>query len=191
MNTTIILKNVRLAFSDNLVVAKSLSGGKPRFTANFIIEDDAMLKVVRAAVEEIAKVEFAGKTPTGKDCCLRDGNDNVSGKTGEVYSGFEGKFYLSGSRAEKLKAPLVVNGRKEAVQPGDAGFPQAGDYVNAKVSLYSINGKNDKGGDKAHGKKICCGIEVVQFLRKGESFGAGAPTTDGLDTVDEDPTADL
>jgi len=191
MKIQIVLKNVRLAFSDNLVVAKALSGGKPRYTANFIIEDDATLKAVRAAVDEITKAEFAGKALSGKDSCLRDGNDNISGKTGEVYSGFEGKFYLSGSRADKLGAPLVVNGRKDPVNPGDAGFPQAGDYVNAKVSLFSVNGKNDKGGDKTYGKKICCGIEVVQFLRKGESFGAGAPTTDGLDTVEEDPTAEL
>ena len=191
MNTTIVLKNVRLAFSDNLVVAKALSGGKPRYTANFIIEDDATLKAVRAAVAEITKVEFGGKALTGKDCCLRDGNDNISGKTGEVYSGFEGKFYISASRAEKLLAPKVVNGRLQDVRPGEQGFPQAGDYVNAKVSLFSINGKNDKGGDKTYGKKICCGIEVVQFVRKGESFGSGAPSVDGMEAVEEDPPAEL
>lgn len=191
MNTTIVLNNVRLAFSDNLVIPKALSGGKPRYTANFIIEDEATLKAVRAAVAEITKAEFGGKELTGKDNCLRDGNENISGKTGEIYSGFEGKFYLSAARAEKLLAPKVTNGRLKDVRPGEQGFPQAGDYVNAKVSLFSVNGKNDKGGDKLHGKKICCGIEVVQFVRKGESFGSGAPSVDGMEAVEEDPTAEL
>lgn len=190
MNITKVVPNLRLAFSDNLVVAKALAGGKPRFTANFIIESPESLKLVQDAINQIAKEEFGGKAPTGKDSCLRDGNDNISGKTQEVYDGFAGKFYISGSRAEKLLAPKVVDGRLNDVRPGDKGYPNAGDYVTAKLSFYSINGKNDKGGDKTYGKKICCTIEVVQFIRKGESFGSAAPSVDGMTAAEDSDEID-
>lgn len=191
MNKEITIKNVRLAFSDNMVVPKALGGGKPRYTISPIFENNPTeLKKVRDAIDEIIKVEFAkGKPLAAEDICLRDGNNHTN-REGEIYKGFEGNFYLAAARSEKQGPPLVVNGRLEPVRPGDAGFPQAGDYVNIKVEIYSQNGVNDKKND--YGRKINCTYSVVQFVRKGESFGGGAaPSVAGLEVVEEDPTAEL
>ena len=60
-----------------------------------------------------------------------------------------------------------------------------------KQLVYTVNGKNDKGGDATYGKKICCEIEVVQFVSKGESLGGGAPTTAGLEDLGDDEADNL
>ena len=58
--------------------------------------------------------------------------------------------------------------------------------MNARINLFSLNGKGDKKANPAYGKKICCGLEVVQFAAKGEPFGASKPSADGFDAEDED-----
>jgi len=187
MNIKLTLKGVRLAFSDNMTVTKSIGGGKPRYTANFIFENvPGELKKAKDAIAAITKAEFdSGKALTGDDLCLRDGNDNVSSKTNEVYEGFAGNFYLAAARAESQGPPLIVNGRLDPVRPGEAGFPHAGDYVNVIVNVYSQNGKGDK--KNAYGRKINCSFETVQFARKGESFGGGTPpSTEGLEPEEAD-----
>ena len=193
MNKEITIKNVRLSFSDNMVVSKAIGGGKPRWTCNLIFENNPTeLKKVRDAIDEITKVEFAKGKPLGPDdICLRDGNTNVN-KEGEVYAGYVGNFFLSAARADngRQEPPLIVNGRLEPVRPGSVGYPQSGDYVNVKIEVYSQNGVNDKKND--YGRKINCTFSVVQFVRKGESFGGGAaPSVAGLEPVEEDPTAEL
>ncbi len=198
MNVTLKLNNVRLAFSGGLTEAKTINGGKPRFGATFIIEDAATLKAVKEAVESIAKAEFNGKTPLGGDCAFRDGDLNI-GKDDQVYKGFEGKWYVSANRAAHLGAPLILDNRKDPAtgQPRtiadklDNKFPEAGDYVNAKISFYSINGKGDKKNNPTFGKKICAQVEVVQFFAKGEAFGAGRPTADGFDECEGPDDSDL
>lgn len=185
-----MLKNVRLSFSQNLTSPKAIKGGKPRYTANFIIDPKVNAKElaeINATIKEIADEEFNKQVPEGKDCCLRNGDKTQDAKTGEAYKGYEGKLYLSAARAESQGPPLVVNRAAVAVQPRDDGYPQPGDYVNAKVNLFSINGKNDKGGDKTHGKKICCSIEAVQFKTTGESLGGSRkPTAEGFEAEDEE-----
>ena len=190
MNKTIVIKEVRIAFCDNLVKAgKATPESKARFGANFIIQDAAGLKLVQDTVAEIGKAEFNGKPPTGKDCSFRDG-DTATDKDGNVYNGFEGKWFVAAYRREDQFAPVVVDQRKQKVQPGDEFFPRAGDYVNVKVQFYSQNGKNDK--KNAYGKKINASLEAVQFVRRGESFGGSTPPTDdGFEEVPFDDGDDI
>jgi hypothetical protein len=194
MNIELMLKNVRLAFSDGLVEAKVVAGGKPRYGCTLIIEDPATLEQVRKAVAEIEKEEFRGVKIEGKDNALRDGNKNINSKTGEIYIGFEGKHYISANRAKTQGPPLILDNKKDPQtgQPRilkdklDDKWPQAGDYVNAKVSFFSINGKNDKKANPTFGKKVCAQLEVVQFYREGDKFGASKPTPAGFDEVPDE-----
>jgi len=152
---------------------------------------------VEDAIKALAKEKFKGIVPPGNDSAFRDGNTNI-GKDDEIYKGFEGKWYLGANRAGKLGAPLILDNKKDPAtgKPRiiadklDTKFPEAGDYVNAKISLFSINGKGDSSANPTFGKKICCGLEVVQFAAKGEPFGASKPTADGFDAEEED-TDDL
>lgn len=200
MNTEIIVKKVRLSFSQNLIEAKASKGGdKPRYSANFIIdmstEEGRKTKAqVDKVIEEILAEEFKGRELVGKDVCLRKGDTQIDKKTDEVYKGYAGNFFISGARSEKRGAPLVTGYKTSAgaVARNHDEFPESGDWVNAKLNIYSLNGKNDKGGDPSHGRKICCEIQVVQLAAKGEPLGGGGkPTTAGLDDIDEVDVDDL
>ena len=186
MKKEIIITNARLSFPD-LETPKSVSGGKPRFGAVLLLDKDKDKKTIdkiEAVLKEIAKEEFGGKLPTGNDTCLRDGDD-------KEYDGYANTRTLHASRAEKRGKPIVISGDKTPVKPGDANYPYAGCYVNAKVSIFSLNGKNDKGGDKTHGKKLCCELQVLQWAKKGEPFGSGTPTTDDMPEVEAEDDEDL
>lgn len=205
MNIDLIIKGPRIAFCQDLIKAKSLEGGKPRFTAQFILDQSTpegkeALKQVKAAIAEIAKTEFKGKVPAGKDCALRDGDDNIDKKADAPYNGFAGNMYLSGARAEQLGPPLVVgrkivtetaNGvtRPVALHPSDESFPRAGDFVVLKCSIYSMGGKNDK--PTKFGAKICCQIETVQFMKRGEALAGGGPANvAGLEDMPDEEVED-
>lgn len=194
MNKEYILRNVRLSFSKNLIEASSTNGGKPRYTGNFILdmttpEGKAQKAELDKVIAEIMAEEFKGRTLEAKELFLRDGNKSIDAKTDEPYEGYAGNYYISGARSEKKGPPLVVDRKRQPITQLSDQFPYAGDYVNAVVNIFSLNGKNDKGGDPTHGKKICCEIGTVQFVRSGESLGGGGkPTTKGLEDLgDEEP----
>lgn len=198
MNKEYIARNVRLSFSRNLIELTDKKGEKPRYTSNFIIdmsspEGKKMKAEIDAIIDEIMAEEFKGRTIEGKDLFLRKGDTQVD-KDGEIYEGYKGNYYIAAARSEKRGVPLVT-GRKTsagAVSRNHDEFPEPGDNVNLKVNFFSLNGKNDKGGDPAHGKKICAEIQVVQFVRKGEPLGGGGkPNTSGLDDIDEVDVDDL
>jgi Protein of unknown function (DUF2815) len=192
-----VLVSARLAFSDGLIETKVVAGGKPRYSCCLILDQESLAKC-REAVNSIIKEEFKGVAPQGKDNALRDGNLNISSKTGEVYDGFEDLWYISANRAETQGPPLVLDNKKDPQtnQPRiikdkrDEKFPQAGDYVKAKVSFFSINGKGDKKANPTFGKKVCAQLEVIQFWKEGDKFGASKPTPQGFDALpdEEDPS---
>lgn len=173
MNKELILRNVRFSYLHIDQPKAAKQGDKPRYSANFILEPGhPQIDEVRKIIREIEAAEFGGREITGKDTCFRNGNTMVD-EDNEVRDGYVDAFYISAARAEKRKAPRVVNLNKRDVRPGDSDFPQSGDYGNVIVNFYSLNGKNDKGGDKSHGKKVCCEIGTVQFATKGEPLGGG------------------
>ena len=201
MNVELTLKNCRLAFADSMTEARSVAGGAERYSVVLIIEDDATLKQVRDAMDQIAKEEFGGKAPEGPNSCFRDGNKNVSQKSGTVYEGFANKFYLSANRAFKQGPPLVLSNRKDPdtgkpkilTDKRSESWPVSGDYVNAKVTLFTLNGANDRKNARttAFGRKVCCELSAVQYWKKGERFGASAPSPEGLDTLPEEEDSEM
>jgi hypothetical protein len=181
VNKEYILKNVRLSFP-NLHEAKSVNGGAPRYGAAFLLDKDSdkkQIKEIEAILKEIADAEFGGKLPTGDRLALRDGAE-------KDYDGYENAMVVSANRAEKRRRPAVVNSKNEQVSPDEDGYPYAGCFVHAKVNFFSMNGKNDKGHDPTHGKRICAELQVVKFSKHGEPFGSSTPTVDDMPDSDEE-----
>jgi hypothetical protein len=107
--------------------------------------------------------------------CLRDGDL-------EDYDGYEGMLYVS-SNSPSTRPPQVVTNRRDSktgswleAGPGQKGSPYSGCYVNAVVRLWAQDNK--------HGKRINASLEVVQFLRDGEAFGAAPVNADDKFTDD-------
>lgn len=171
----VILKDVRLSFAH---LHEPSKGGKNKegevvkgsFQARFLMEKGTpgtkanQDKIKKAGHDAKVKAwgENEAKWPKLKPdrVCLRDGDL-------EDWDGYEGNLYLAASSNRK---PQIITNRKgkdkkwiEAV-PGGPGDPYSGCYVNALVRLWVQ--------DNEHGKRLNASVEVVQFLRDGDPFGA-------------------
>lgn len=163
------LTNVRLSYP-NLFVAKAQEEGKePKFSATFLLDKKqhaAQITQVEKLIERTALDFFKKKVPLGKKC-LRDGND----KSDKEGYGDEVMFVNSSN----TKRPVVVDADKSALGPQDSR-PYAGCYVNAIIRLFAYD--HPKGG-----KGVSASLQAIQFVKDGDSFGAG--------TVDVDTAFDV
>ena len=172
----VILKDVRLSFAHLFEPSK---GGKNKdgeeikgsYQARFLMEKDTpqtkenLAKIKRAGhdAKEKAWGSDESKWPKLKPdrVCLRDGDL-------EDWDGYEGNFYLA---ANSQRKPQVITNRKGKdrkwieAEPGGANSPYSGCYVNALVRLWVQDSKE-------FGKRLNASLEVVQFLRDGDPFGA-------------------
>jgi hypothetical protein len=172
----VILKDVRLSFAHIFEPSKPRTDPttkeviKGSYQARFLLEKGTPLakqnmdKIKKAAHDAKAKEfgENEAKWPKLKPdrVCLRDGDL-------EDWDGYEGHFYLAANSARK---PQVITNRKGKdgkwveAEAGGTNSPYSGCYVNALVRLWVQNNE--------HGKRLNASLEVVQFLRDGEAFGA-------------------
>jgi hypothetical protein len=177
------LKNVRLSFPE-LFTPKSIDGGKARFTANFLIPktDKEQIKAIKSIIDEITNEEFGGKALPADKLPFRDGDE-------KDYDGYEGCYAISTAKQAELGRPTVVDKDKTPLVAED-GKPYPGCYVNAIVRFYALNGKSTK-KPNGYGKRICCSLEVVQFAKDGEAFGAPKADLNELPDMEEDDLNDL
>jgi hypothetical protein len=175
------LTNVRLAFP-TLFEAKTVNGeGKPAFSASFLISpDDPQVKVINAAIEQVAKEKWGAKAEAvlkqmrAQDkVCLHDGDLKSN------YDGFPDNLYVSSRSATR---PLVIDKDKSPLAESD-GKPYAGCYVNASIELWAQ--------DNNYGKRVNASLRGVQFFRDGDAFaGGGAASEDEFDEITDGATAD-
>lgn len=169
------LTNVRLSYP-NLFVARAMEEGKePKFSAAFLLnkkEHAGIIKQIEKLTERVALDEFKKKV-TLKRVPLRDGNerDGVEGYGDEV-------MFLN---ATEKRRPVVVD-RDLTPLTKDDPRPYAGCYCNATIRLFAYE-------HKTGGRGVSAALRAVQFVRDGESFGAGPvsaeeefePVTDDVD----------
>jgi len=107
---------------------------------------------------------------------LRDGDQ-------EDWDGYAGQHYIS-ANAPIADRPSVITNRKDGndkwidAEPGKAGAPYSGCYVNAVIEIWVQDNK--------HGKRLNCKLKAVQFFRDGEAFSSNAPVD-----VNEEFTDDM
>lgn len=174
----LILLNVRLSFP-KLWEAEAIEGGKPRYGCSLLIpkDDKAQLGAINRIIKAITDEEFGGKALPGDKLPIHDGSE-------KDFDGYDGVYYLSANRSEKQGRPTIVDQNKRPLTRDD-GKPYPGCYVNAWVRFYAINGKSSK-QPNGYGKRICASLEVVQFWKDGEQFGASKPDLGELPGGDED-----
>lgn len=191
MGTIVQLKNVRIAFIDELFEPGQYEGkGDFRHTATFIVEPgSANDKAIQAAIQAEAVTAWGKKA----DAMLEDlrgdkkafsYQKNKKDKTGEVYEGFEDRYALSGVRKQKDGSPVFLHKfldpetKKPQRLTGKEGVIYAGCYVNAKVEMWAQVGTY---------RGMRCGLLGVQFSDHGDSFGgASRASDDGFDAVEAD-----
>jgi hypothetical protein len=169
----VILKNVRLSFP-SIFEMSSIGDGEPAYSAKFIIEPDSEnAKLLKAAVEAVAKDKWkekaAGVLQTLKeDKKVAYVEGPYKNKNGEPYDGYEGMFNLS-ARSSDVK-PTVKDRRNQTVAKGDAGAPYNGCYVHTAVDIWAQDNK--------WGRRINCKLLGVMFYKDGTPFSGGAAASD-------------
>lgn len=166
----IIIRGARLSFPEIWKPKKIGTDGKPRYTVNLLLdpaipEQKAQIVSVKAMVERLTRegLKKDVKLPRDKTCLRKDDEAR--------YEGYENMWYITAARAESQGPPLVVDQKKNKLAPGSP-IPYAGCYVNCKIRLYF----QDYDGVK----RVNASLEVVQFVRNGEAFGAGLASADDM-----------
>ena len=176
---SIILPNVRLSFPnlDKPTVIGKDPNETPKYRASFLLdpsnqEHAPVIAKLLSEAQRIAKVYWEGDVPKSLEKCFGKGND-----LDKVYDGYADMVFVKANSATRI--PIVgrtkgADGKFVPLAPGDAQWPYAGCYVNAKISLWTQG---------SHGRKAINGnLLSMQFVKNGEAFGG---------RTDSDPDADF
>lgn len=172
---TVKLRNVRLSFADLFTKTASVKDGPLKYRASFLIdpatpEGRTNLKLLAAARKHVEleafKREMTYKDP--KRLCIQDGNECISQKSGEVYSGYADMMVVSATNNKNFP---IIDADKTPLTAED-GRPYNGCRVNAIIRLYAVKDK-DKGGNG-----LFAGLNAVQFYRNDEPFGGSTVDVD-------------
>lgn len=152
------LENVRLSYP-NLFTAKAMEGGKPKFSASFLMDKKKhapLIKKIEATIERAMLDKFQKKVPL-KNVCLRDGND----KEGKEGYGDDVMYLVAKSDTR----PAVVDQQVNPLVEAD-GKIYGGCYVNATIEVFGYS-------HPTGGKGVSAQLRAIQFVKDGPSFGAG------------------
>jgi len=152
------LNNVRLSFPHLFKPHAMQEGQDEKYSATFILDNTehaATMDAIEARIERLVLDEF--KKPirlTGE--LIRDGNEKSD------MDGYgDGVSFISTSR--KTRPPVVDRDLSPITE--EDGKIYAGCYVNATIRLWVQN--------NSYGKRVNAELRAVQFVKDGESFGAG------------------
>jgi hypothetical protein len=213
---TVMLKGVRLSFTDSLMAAKpTVKDGVPKHTANVLIqtgsknEAENKAKVI-AAMRAACELEFGeGKGDMFKTIaddnnarvCYRKG-ERFRNSDDEVYKGYEGAMVVAGAGPGGSKSPrrpkLFDRRRRQLDEVNPAtGKPHftvndipeifySGVEADTKISFYAVSSK-DQGG-----RGVFCSIEAIRSHEQGDRMAGGAVQTsaDEFDDLDDDVAGD-
>ncbi len=158
------LTNVRLSYPQ-LFTAKSPEPGKePVFSASFLLDKKdhaSLIKHIEKMTERVALDQFKKKVKLARQP-LRDGNEK------EDKEGYGDEVMFISAR--NAKRPVVVDGDLTPLAATDSK-PYAGCYVNATIRLFAYD-------HPTGGKGVSASLRAIQFVKDGESFGAGPVNAD-------------
>lgn len=149
------LNNVRLSYPNLFQPKASEGSGKPKYSANFILDKKkhaALIKEIQLAIETIQKEQLKGKSVLG--VCLKDGSlkQDTDGYGPDI-------MFVSASN--EARRPVVDRNISPITEQD--GKIYAGCYVNATIRLWAQDNK--------YGRRVNADLRAVQFVKDGDSFG--------------------
>jgi len=170
--TKVITGVCRLSYA-NIWQAKSINGGKPKFSTSVLIpkSDTATVNRIKAAIkvayeEGESKLKGTGKTVpplAALKTPLRDGDTERPDDPA-----YAGHWFVN---ANSDTAPGVVDVNRQPII--DTSEIYSGVYARASLSFYAFNSNGNKG--------IACGLQNIQKVRNGESLGGRTRAEDDFD----------
>ena len=179
INPTKVITGVNTRWSyANVWEAKSINGGKPKFSVSLIIpkDDTATVNKIKAAIQSAyeegqSKLKGNGKTvPTLSiiKTPLRDGD--LERPDDEAYAGC---YFIN---ANSASAPGIVDSDRQPVI--DRSEVYSGVYGRASINFYAFNSNGNKG--------IACGLNNLQKMKDGEALGGKSRAEDDFATGDDE-----
>ena len=179
INPTKVITGVNTRWSyANVWEAKSINGGKPKFSVSLIIpkDDTATVNKIKAAIQSAyeegqSKLKGNGKTvPTLSiiNTPLRDGD--LERPDDEAYAGC---YFIN---ANSASAPGIVDSDRQPVI--DRSEVYSGVYGRASINFYAFNSNGNKG--------IACGLNNLQKIKDGEPLGGKSRAEDDFATADDE-----
>ena len=179
INPTKVITGVNTRWSyANVWEAKSINGGKPKFSVSLIIpkDDTATVNKIKAAIQSAyeegqSKLKGNGKTvPTLSiiKTPLRDGD--LERPDDEAYAGC---YFIN---ANSASAPGIVDSDRQPVI--DRSEVYSGVYGRASINFYAFNSNGNKG--------IACGLNNLQKIKDGEPLGGKSRAEDDFATDDDE-----
>ena len=182
------IKNARASFL-NIRQPYSPKTGEPKFTGNFICNDETTVSLdggktwqpyadaMNIALTQLCKDKWNGKVPAKMEnyvYCKADG----SGTRDAYVNDEETRFFVAGVKVkDRPHGPLIID-QKRLPLPAESGHPVSGDYVNVILNLFAYEWEGKKG--------VSGSLEGIQYLREGEPFGAKAVESSAFDEEEVD-----
>jgi len=152
---------------------KGDSTSNPRFGCQIYIpkSDESTKAKIDKEIARLSKLHFKGVKPKSKDLCIKDGD----GEDGDENT--KGHWILSANRAESQGRPQVVDRNRRPIDSAESATVYAGCYCNFLVSFFVPK----------NWAKITASLEIVQFVKDGDPFGAPRPAAeDVMPELDEE-----
>lgn len=163
-----MIPNARLGYPKlwKAEAIKDMADSKPRFGCAIYLpkSDEATKAKIDTEITRLAKLHFKGTKPKAKDICIVDGD----GEDGDENT--KGYWIISANRAESQGRPQVVDRKAKPIDSSDASTVYAGCRCNFLVSFFKPKSWN----------KICASLEIVQFVKDDEPFGAPRPKAEDV-----------
>jgi hypothetical protein len=156
----VLIPNSRLGYPKlwKAEAIKGVADSKARFGCAIYLPktDEATKAKIDKEIARLSKINFKGVKPKSKDLCVTDGD----GEDGDENT--KGYWIISANRAESQGRPQVVDRARKPIDSSDASTVYAGCVCNFLVSFFVPK----------NWSKICASLEIVQFVKDGDPFGA-------------------
>lgn len=175
--TKVVTGKVRLSYVHLFEPYSNQDDQEPKYSCVLLIpkSDKATLKKLRAAIEAAAEAgkntKFNGKIPPNLKTTLRDGDEDGDLERNPEY---EGHMFMS---VNSKTRPGIVD--KDVNPILDSTEVYSGCYARVVIRAFAF--------DQAGNKGVSFGLNAVQKLADGESFGAARVDPDAVfDDLDDD-----
>lgn len=139
--------------------------GKEEFELTLLFpKDSEAAKQLKQAVVTAAKEKFGDNIPASFKNPIKDGNQAIDKKSGQVKTGHADHIYVKFTSTNR---PNVIDEQHNEILGADQFY--GGCYARVSVNVYAY--------DKI-GKGVSFGLNHVQKLRDGEAFGMSRPSVE-------------
>lgn len=173
-STKVVTSPVRLSYA-NLLEAKSVGGGTPKYGVSLIIpkSDNKLIEAINSAVEAAiveGQSKFGGKIPNRNSLKLPLRDGDTDRPDDEAYAD---SYFVN---ANSITPPEIVD--KDLNPILNRAEIYSGMYAKVSINFYAFNSNGNRG--------IACGLGNVQKIRDGEPLGGKSSAADDFSSDYED-----